>query len=128
MAELTIKQMVEQSGVSADTLRYYERIGLIDPVMRAENGHRRYQDRDLLRVSFLRRLKATGMSISDMLYYVNLYRQGDSTLVERREILQAHKQVVLGQIDELYETVDFIDMKIERYIAEEEALTVKETN
>ena len=119
--------MVEQSGVSADTLRYYERIGLIDPVMRAENRHRRYQDRDLLRVSFLRRLKATGMSISDMLYYVNLYRQGDSTLVERREILQAHKQVVLGQIDELYETVDFIDMKIERYIAEEEALTIKET-
>lgn len=121
MTSMTIKTMSERTGVSIDTLRYYERIGLIDPVERAPNGHRRYRDIDLLRVDFLKRLRATGMSISAMQHYVNLYRQGDETLVERRQILEAHKAVIQAQVDALYETVDFIDIKIAHYIAEENA-------
>lgn len=121
MTSMTIKTMSERTGVSIDTLRYYERIGLIDPVERALNGHRRYRDTDLLRVDFLKRLRATGMSISAMQHYVNLYRQGDETLVERRQILEAHKAVIQAQVDALYETVDFIDIKIAHYIAEENA-------
>ena len=119
---MTIKDISEQTDVSIDTLRYYERIGLIDPVERAPNGHRRYGEKDLLRVNFIKRLRATGMSISEMQHYVNLFRDGDSTITERRLILEAHKAVIQHQIDALYETIDFIDTKIERYIAQENEL------
>jgi len=119
----TIQQISHDTGLSIHTLRYYEQIGLLDPIDRLDNGHRRYKPTDLTRLEFLKRLRATGMSIKEMQYYVELYRMGDSTLRERREILQAHKQTVLAQVDELMDTVDFIDMKIERYIREEANLS-----
>lgn len=115
----TIQQMSHQTGLSIHTLRYYEQIGLLDPIERLANGHRRYGDTDLLRLEFLKRLRATDMSIKAMQYYVELYRMGDSTLVERREILQAHQQAIQNQVDELLDTMAFIDMKIERYQKQE---------
>lgn len=115
----TIQQIAHRTGLSIHTLRYYEQIGLLDPIERLDNGHRRYQPTDLTRLEFLKRLRATGMSIKEMQYYVELYRMGESTLRERREILQAHKDAILAQVDELMDTVDFIDMKIERYQREE---------
>lgn len=115
----TIQQISKQTGLSIHTLRYYEQIGLLDPIERLANGHRRYCDTDLLRLEFLKRLRATGMSIKAMQYYVKLYRMGDSTLVERREILQAHQQVIQSQVDELLDTMAFINMKIERYQKQE---------
>ncbi|MEL6148556.1 MAG: MerR family transcriptional regulator [Chloroflexota bacterium] len=111
----TTGEMSEKTGVSIPTLRYYEDIGLLDPVTRAANGHRRYDDKDLLRIEFLKRLRATGMSIADMQYYVDLFRAGDDTLTERVDMLTAHKQRVQEQIDALLATRDFLDMKIERY-------------
>jgi len=118
----TIQQMAHRTGLSIHTLRYYEQIGLLDPIDRLANGHRRYKSTDLTRLEFLKRLRATGMSIKEMQYYVELYRAGEPTLRERREILQAHKQKILEQVDELMDTVDFIDMKIERYQREESQL------
>lgn len=115
----TIQQISKQTGLSIHTLRYYEQIGLLDPIERLANGHRRYCDTDLLRLEFLKRLRATGMSIKAMQYYVKLYRMGDSTLVERREILQAHQQVIQSQVDDLLDTMAFINMKIERYQKQE---------
>ncbi|MEM6281731.1 MAG: MerR family transcriptional regulator, partial [Chloroflexota bacterium] len=111
----TTGEMSQKTGVSIPTLRYYEDIGLLDPVTRAANGHRRYNDKDLLRIEFLKRLRATGMSIAEMQYYVNLFRAGDDTLTERVDMLAAHKQRVQEQINALLQTRDFLDMKIERY-------------
>lgn len=119
---LTIQQMSQQTGLSIHTLRYYEQIGLIDPVERADNGHRRYKPTDLTRVDFLKRLRATGMSINEMQYYVNLYREGDETVTERRLILQAHRDVIQAQIDELQDTMALIDTKIARYLDQEQHL------
>ncbi len=116
----TIKQMAQETGISIDTLRYYERIGLIDPVDRADNGHRRYGDKDVRRVDFLKRLRATGMSISDMQHYVALFHAGDDTITERREMLEAHRAVVLAHMDDLRETVALLDRKIAGYRAHEE--------
>ncbi|MEO1645456.1 MAG: MerR family transcriptional regulator [Chloroflexota bacterium] len=120
------QEIADITGLPISTLRYYERIGLLDPVERAENGHRLYSDRDILRVEFLKRVRATGMSIKEMQHYVNLYREGESTLIERKRILSAHRATILAQIDELQDTVDFLDMKIDRYTREEHSLSEKE--
>jgi len=115
MNALTIKEMSNMTGLSIPTLRYYEEIGLLDVVQRADNGHRRYSEDDLRRVEFLKRVRATGMSIREMLHYVELYRVGDSTLFERLDILEKHRLAVQTQIDALIEVRDFLDTKIIRY-------------
>lgn len=117
--QLSIKQMAETTDVSEDTLRYYERIGLIDPVARANNGHRRYGALDIRRVDFLKRLRATGMPIKDMQRYVQLFRIGESTIVERRVMLEQHRQLLNQQIDTLLETRTLLDTKIENYRLQE---------
>ena len=111
----TSKEISEKTAISIPTLRYYEQIGLLDRVERAINGHRRYSDDDVRRIDFLKRLRATGMSISEMHHYVELYRAGDSTLSERLVILEAHRRAIQAQMDTLADTVTFLDMKIARY-------------
>ncbi|MGB7337249.1 MAG: MerR family transcriptional regulator [Phototrophicaceae bacterium] len=115
MTTYTTKEISEHTDLPIPTLRYYEQIGLLDPVERADNGHRRYTERDVLRIEFLKRVRATGMSIREMQYYVDLFRQGDHTLNERLDILQVHRQAIMAQMATLEETVAFLDMKIDRY-------------
>jgi len=118
----TPQEMVARTGISLDTLRYYERIGLIDPVKRASNGHRRYGAADLRRVDFLKRLRATGMPISEMQHYVDLFREGDATITERREMLEAHRSAVLEQMSALGETLALLERKISNYQQQEAEL------
>jgi DNA-binding transcriptional MerR regulator len=113
--KMTIQQFAQHMDISAHTLRYYEKIGLIDPVDRADNGHRYYTEKDALRVNFLKRLRNTGMSIRKMQHYVELFRQGDATLEERLAMLEAHRARVLAQMQELEETLELLDFKIETY-------------
>lgn len=114
--QFTPQQMVEMTDVSIHTLRYYEKIGLLDPVERADSGHRRYTEADLTRMNFLKRLRATGMPITQMQHYVDLFREGDHTAVERRLMLEQHRREVLAQMDALQETLDLLETKIERYL------------
>lgn len=103
-------------GLSAHTLRYYERIGLMPFVTRSDSsGHRRYTERDLEVLEFLKRLRATGMSIQQMQRYVTLALQGDSTVGERRELLVTHEARVREQLAELQTTLGLIEGKLERY-------------
>jgi DNA-binding transcriptional MerR regulator len=118
----TIQEISHLTGLSIHTLRYYEQIELLDSVERLDNGHRRYKPTDLTRIEFLKRLRATGMSIKEMQYYVELYRRGDSTLRERRKILQEHRESIQTQLDELLDTMFLIDGKIERYLEQESTL------
>src|SRR6266487_6328517 len=90
---LTIRQVAQQTGLSIDTLRYYERIGLLEPVGRAQNGHRRYTQHDLAWIDLLMRLRDTGMPRAQMVRFAELRRQGSPTLTERRLMLeQQHMQ------------------------------------
>ena len=111
----TPKDVVAMTGLSIHTLRYYERVGLLEPVRRKDNGHRCYDDEDLRRLRFIKRMRATGMPIREMLDYIALYRQGESTRPERREMLLAHRERVQAQLDDLHETLAFIDRKIALY-------------
>ena len=117
----TIRQTTDQTGLSAYTLRYYEDIGLLDPVSRAENGHRRYAEADLRRINMVQKLRLTGMSLDDIRHIIDLYRQGTESAPLRREMMEAHREKVRAQIDELCEVLEFINYKIALYSEEEKA-------
>ncbi|WP_119067608.1 MerR family transcriptional regulator [Aggregatilinea lenta] len=112
---LTIQEMAERTGLTAHTLRYYERIGLIQPVDRASSGHRRYSDGDVGWVEFLKRLRATGMPIREMQSYAGLLWQGDQTVEERRKLLERHRARVMQRVQELTDYLTVLDMKISHY-------------
>lgn len=114
---LTIQQVAEATGLSEYTLRYYERIGLIHPINRAENRHRRYGDDDIGWIDFLNKLRATGMTIQQMQEYATLQRQGDVTLPQRVEMLKALRCQVEARMDELREHMKLLDYKVESYEA-----------
>ena len=122
-AKLTIQEVTEATGLSAHTLRYYERIGLIHPIEREENTRRLYSDEDVGWIKFLLKLRATGMSIKDMQKYAELQRQGDATLPERVEMLKSLRDNVETHMDDLNEHLKLIYYKIEIYqniVAEKE--------
>jgi DNA-binding transcriptional MerR regulator len=113
--KLTIQEAAEATGLSAHTLRYYERIGLIHPIEREENTRRRYTEEDIGWIDFLTRLRATGMSIRDMQRYAELQRQGDETLPGRLEMLKRLRDRVEGRIQELHQHLKLVNTKIEIY-------------
>jgi DNA-binding transcriptional MerR regulator len=126
--KLTIQEAAEATGLSAHTLRYYERIGLIHPIDREENTRRRYTAEDIGWIDFLTKLRATGMSIRDMQKYAELQRQGDETLLQRLNMLKVLRDQVEKRIDELQDHLKLVNYKIEVYgqiVAEKELETPK---
>ncbi len=113
--KLSPAEMSERTGVSIDTLRYYEREGLVQNVTRAENGHRRYSENDVLWIGVLRCLRATGMTMEQLRHYCELGAQGVTTIPERRQLLTDHRAVVEQQVAELNEALALIDHKLEYY-------------
>jgi DNA-binding transcriptional MerR regulator len=112
---LTIQQVAAATGLTEHTLRYYERIGLIHPIDRADSGHRRYRESDVGWIEFLMKLRNTGMSIQQMQQYSHLQRKGDITLPERVEMLKVHYAQVQAQLDALTEHQTLIRYKIDYY-------------
>lgn len=113
--ELTIGEVGEATGLSVHTLRYYERVGLIHSIGRAGNTHRRYSKDDIGWIEFLKKLRATGMSIQDMQVYARLQRQGDGTLPERVEMLKQLQREAEARVDEINQHLGLIRSKIEFY-------------
>ena len=113
--QITIAEAAERSGLSAHTLRYYERIGLIHPVGRGQNGHRRYGRDDIEWLEFLIKLRTTDMPIRQMVEYAELVREGPQTASRRRAMLEAHREALRERIADLEETAAVIDRKIETY-------------
>ena len=127
---LTIQEVAQATGLSAHTLRYYERIGLIHSIDREQNTHRRYTSEDVGWIDFLTKLRATGMSIKDMQRYAELQRRGDETLPERVEMLKALRDKVEAHMEELNEHLKLIYYKIDLYqkiAAEKELEKVAQT-
>jgi DNA-binding transcriptional MerR regulator len=113
--ELTIQQVAERTGLSVHTLRYYERNGLLEPVNRAANGHRRYCAADITKIEFLTRLRATGMPIRQMQQFATLLRQNPAAIRDRRAILEAHEREVQQRLQELNRNLEIIRWKIQHY-------------
>ena len=125
--KLTIQEVTKATGLSAHTLRYYERIGLIHPIAREENTRRGYTADDVGWIDFLLKLRAIGMSIKDMQKYAELQRRGDETLPERLEMLRSLRDNVEARLDELNEHLKLIYYKIDIYqkIVEDKLLKIE---
>ena len=119
-AGYTIRSMAERCRMTAHTLRYYERVGLIQPVGRAHNGHRRYSEADEAWLNFLHCMRATNMSIREMQKYAALRAQGDSTSLQRRKLLEEHQAGIAERIAELQKAHDLLSHKIANYRAIED--------
>lgn len=112
--ELTIAEVAEASGISAHTLRYYERIGLVE-VGRDNAGHRRYDRDALARVVFVTRLRASDMPIRTIRRYVELVRRGSVTEPERLALMQDHRATIQRRLQEMQAALAVIDYKIDAY-------------
>ncbi|WP_411700160.1 MerR family transcriptional regulator [Conyzicola sp.] len=113
---LSISEVAEATGLTAHTLRYYERAGLmLHAVDRASSQHRRYSQSDLNWIVFLSRLRSTSMPIARMLEYVELVRQGDDTVEARRDLLMLHRISVAAQLETITQSLEAIDYKITTY-------------
>lgn len=121
-SHLSIDEVVRRTGLSAHTLRYYERIGLIAPIRRAPGGQRRYAASDMAWIEFLLRLRATHMPIGKMQTFAKLRAAGDSTVPERRQMLQAHLADVLAQIEAMRQSAAALQAKIAHYRSMEQSL------
>ncbi|PZF97556.1 MerR family transcriptional regulator [Micromonospora endophytica] len=110
-----VSEAADRVGLSTYTLRWYEQEGLVAPVGRDSAGRRRYTQHDVNWLLLLTRLRRTGMPIRDMRRYVELARQGESTLGARRALFEEHRERVLRQMAELTEDLEALDFKIDLY-------------
>jgi DNA-binding transcriptional MerR regulator len=108
-------EVVRRSGFSLDTLRYYERVGLLHGISRSASGHRRFSEADLEWLGVLRCLRDTGMPIAEMCRYAASAREGDRTLAERLALLTAHEERVERHIAELRAQQEHLREKIAWY-------------
>jgi DNA-binding transcriptional MerR regulator len=111
----TISEVAALTGLTAHTLRWYERIGLMPHIDRSHTGQRRYSNRDLDWLDLVGKLRLTGMPVADMVRYAELVREGDHTYGERFELLETTREDVLARIAELQGTLAVLDRKISFY-------------
>jgi DNA-binding transcriptional MerR regulator len=112
---MKISEVSEQCDISSDTLRYYERIGLLPPVNRNKSGIRDYGEIDVRRVEFVKCMRRAGLPIDALIEYYELVQQGDQTIEARKEILKAHREQLVAKMEELQKTLDLVDYKIDVY-------------
>ena len=112
---MRIGEVSENYDILSDTLRYYERIGLLPAVNRNGSGIRDYGELDLKRVSFIKCMRSAGLPIEVLIQYFELVQQGDKTIEARKEILIEQRVRLLGRMKEMQETLDLLNYKIRLY-------------
>ena len=120
---MKIAEVSERYGLSTDTLRYYERVGLIPTVNRNDSGIRDYNELDLRRVDFIKCMRSAGLPVEILIEYVALVQQGDKTIEARKDILIEQRKLLVNRMNEMQKTLDILEHKIEVY---EQAVLKKE--
>lgn len=115
MVVMTIAQVSEKYQITADTLRYYEKIGLIPPVHRNKNGVRDYTEEDCRWVEFIKCMRSAGLQIDALVAYVKLFKEGDKTAEDRLQILLEQRSKLVERMQEMQQALTRLDNKIERY-------------
>ena len=111
----SIQGAATETGLSADTLRYYERIGVLPGIARTSSGHRRFSEGDIGWIKLVQCLRATGMSIEELHRYAMLMQQGDSTAEERLQLLEEHRARIKHDLEELETALELVERKIAGY-------------
>ena len=112
---MKIAEVSERFGITADTLRFYEKSGLVQPVPRDRSGVRDYGHDDLMRIDFILCMRKAGLPIDVLKTYVDLVDQGDDTIEARLKILAEQREQLLTRMSDLQKTLDLLDYKIELY-------------
>ncbi len=112
---MKIAEVSERFGISADTLRFYERSGLVHPVARDRSGIRDYGDSDLMRIDFILCMRKAGLPIDVLKGYVDLVDAGEHTVDDRIQILVEQRELLLARMRDMQQTLDLLNYKIERY-------------
>lgn len=112
---MTIAEVCARFDLTQDTLRYYEKIGLIPNIQRKASGVRIYTEEDCKWVEFIKCMRSAGVSIEFLSEYVRLFRIGDNTLEERQSLLIKQRQLLKEKINEMQTTLERLDRKVERY-------------
>lgn len=112
---MTIAQVSKKYDITQDTLRYYERIGLIPAVGRNKSGVRNYSEEDCRWVEFIKCMRSAGLAIEVLIEYVALFKQGDSTIDARKELLIEQRRQLINKLEDMKETLSRLDRKIESY-------------
>lgn len=120
---MTIAEISKRFNLSHDTLRYYERIGLIPPVSRNSSGIRDYTEEDCKWIQFAKCMRGAGLSIEVLVEYVSMFQKGNSTIKARKELLIEQRNHLAEKVKEMQQTLERLDQKIDGY---EERVLVKE--
>ena len=112
---MTIAETSKKYGLTADTLRYYERIGLIPPVPRTKGGVRNYDDASCGWIELVKCMRSAGVQIEALIEYGSLCRQGEGTEERRKEILLEQRALLLGRMEKMQRSLDRLDYKIANY-------------
>ena len=112
---MKIAEVSKEYGLSADTLRYYERIGLLSGITRNASGIRDYSEQDCARVKFVKCLRGAGVSIEALIEYMGMFEQGDETIEARKALLEEQRDLVQARINEMQAGLDRLNYKIDNY-------------
>ncbi|HYE11386.1 MAG TPA: MerR family transcriptional regulator [Patescibacteria group bacterium] len=112
---MKIAEASERFGLSQDTLRYYERIGLIPSVNRNKSGIRDYSEEDCRWIEFIKCMRNAGLPIEVLIDYVALFKQGEETIGARKELLSEQRRLLIEKMEEMKKTLERLDYKIESY-------------
>lgn len=112
---MTIREIAAKTNMSTDTLRYYERIGLLPPVPRNAAGIRNYDEYFVNFINFIKKLKASGMSLEHIIDYIRLAEMGDATIQERKKLLAEARETLLEKINSLQLVAELADYQLRNY-------------
>ena len=112
---MTIREIAAKTNMSTDTLRYYERIGLLPPVPRTAAGIRNYDEYFVNFINFIKKLKASGMSLEHIIDYIRLAEMGDATIQERKKLLAEARETLLDKINSLQLVAELADYQLRNY-------------
>ncbi|AFV12362.1 HTH-type transcriptional regulator AdhR [Thermacetogenium phaeum DSM 12270] len=112
---MTIAEVSKRFGLSPDTLRYYERIGLIPRVSRNESGIRNYTEEDCKWIEFIKCMRSAGVQVETLVEYVTLLQQGDKTIEARKQILIEQREKLFSRIEEMERALERLNFKIKEY-------------
>ena len=112
---MKIAEVSEKYGLSPDTLRYYERVGLLPSVTRTESGIREFSEVDIKRVEFIKCMRNAGLPVEVLTEYIAMVQEGDSTIPARKAILTEQREILQEKMLEMQQTLDLLNYKIDIY-------------